>query len=102
MSQTKISSYDALSELSALSSTYKKWGPASSVTSRLTTVYLEHTPLYELPDYRERCLALLPSVTQLDISWRTTTRSLHATPTPFVSNKQPQKVLLIAPFASFL
>ena len=58
-----------------------------SVKSRLTTVYLEHTPLYELPDYRERCLAMLPSVTQLDISLQTTRRSLHPTPMPFVNNK---------------
>ena len=32
----------------------------------LETVYLEHTPIYDLPEYREKCLALLPSVKQLD------------------------------------
>lgn len=56
LSQNKISSFEALSTLSELSSRFKV----------LDTVYLEHTPLYDLPNYREECLSRLPSVKQLD------------------------------------
>ena len=40
-----------------------------SLLTRLEVVYLEHNPLYELPDYREKCFNLLPSITKLDISF---------------------------------
>lgn len=56
MSQNPIETFEALETLGALSNQF----------GVLETVYLEHTPIYDLPEYREKCLALLPSVKQLD------------------------------------
>eukprot|EP00300_Choanocystis_sp_HF-7_P021868 c20973_g1_i1.p1 GENE.c20973_g1_i1~~c20973_g1_i1.p1 ORF type:complete len:324 (+),score=65.53 c20973_g1_i1:51-974(+) len=71
-STTKISSYDQIKRLSQ--------------HPKLTTLYLQHSPIASTPDYRFSIMCLLPNLTQLDAD--DVTPGEKATVTGFLARKQ--------------